>query len=226
MLYRLTGVQQPNYAYRGIGYTFGEKAEHVAALVTAAPVRLAFDGLVRLNIFGLATRLAKLIAKNSDVVEHWWYKWGGDYSKLKSTVSAGAARNRILGINQWGIDQNNTTLSPDYRPLNAQVGSIAAGILTALIAAIPLLIAVKNLFNDNGEDSSGIQTGNFTDPADAPTGYGGTPTGYGSGGTPTGYGGTPGGANNSGGLPKTILGVDPMILLLGAGALYFLTKKN
>lgn len=125
-----------------IGYTAKEIAAHKIAVAAAAVPRGAFLSLVALNVHGLATKMKQAIAKDSKKVEAFWYKFGGDFSKLKQTVEKGATKKRILGV-QTGIDQSNNTISPDYAQY-PQVGSLAA-ITAFLTSAAPIIIPLIGL---------------------------------------------------------------------------------
>lgn len=74
-------------------------------IVGAGP-RLAFTGLVRLNVFGLATKLNIQNKKNRDSVKAWWKRMGSvDFSTLEQAINLGAKEKAILaGISYIGVD--------------------------------------------------------------------------------------------------------------------------
>lgn len=92
------------------------------AKLNVAPVRIAFLGLVEINMLKLATKLAKAWKANPEKVKAFWKKFGGDEAKFKAAIARGA----------------KTTLS------GAEVGNPAA----VLAAATPILIAVAKLFKE------------------------------------------------------------------------------
>lgn len=146
-LVRMSGFAQ-------IGYTTAQKIEHTAAIVGAAASRAAFDALLLLNVHGLATKMQEALNKNSAKVESLWYKFGGDFNKLKTNVAKGAAKKRILGVPS-GIDQNDNTVSPDY---SNKIGFDPVTVSAAITAATPIVVAVIALFKQLNINSNDVST--------------------------------------------------------------------
>lgn len=92
------------------------------AKVQVAPARIAFLGLVEINMMQLAKKLAKAWKQNPDKVKKFWKKFGGDPNKLKNSIIRGS-KVEITG---------------------QEIGNPAA----VLAAATPVIIAVVKLFKD------------------------------------------------------------------------------
>ena len=90
----------------------------------AAP-RVAFLGLVRLNVRGFATNITKAIQINPTKLKNLWEKLGGDFNKLKETARVGAKKKRI-----FGIEEEN---------------QIGLAVPAALTAATPIIVAIVPL---------------------------------------------------------------------------------
>lgn len=96
------------------------KKPRLVAKVGLAPARNSFLTLVALNFGGLANKLATSIKKDSTKIRKFWTKFGGDYNKLKNTVSKGSKQ-----------------------ALNA-----APAAAVALAAATPIIVAVNGVFKE------------------------------------------------------------------------------
>lgn len=97
-----------------------------------APARIAFLGLVKINVHRLATHLQNIISKGgpgAQELKNRWQKLGGDYSQLTKIVNDGAKQKPILGMDQ----------TPETESINAV--TVAA----ALAAAVPVLLALLPL---------------------------------------------------------------------------------
>lgn len=108
-----------------------KKGKTVVLKVYAAPSRAAFLGLVALNVFGLASKLMTVWAKNPASLKNWWAGLGGEIDKLVKTAEKGAQKKRILGA----------------------VGSVEG----TIAAAAPVLIAVIDLFRRNDIPAQDIE---------------------------------------------------------------------
>ncbi|MEY5041515.1 MAG: hypothetical protein RLZZ414_1063 [Bacteroidota bacterium] len=87
-------------------------------VIGAAP-RNAFLLLVRLNVFGIATKLNQLVAlKGWDAVK-FWKQIGGNRSNLEAAAKAGAKKKRIFGIGSASIATAIATATPIIIKLNA-----------------------------------------------------------------------------------------------------------
>lgn len=66
--------------------------------------RLAFTGLVRLNVFGLATKLNIQNKKNRNSVKAWWKRMGSvDFGTLEQAINLGAKEKAILAGTYIGV---------------------------------------------------------------------------------------------------------------------------
>lgn len=223
-LYRVTGAP-------GIGYTPYQKAQHEVLKYSMFTNRGAFELLVKFNIFGLANKLKTAIGKNETRVSDFWYNWGGDFNNLKSVINSGATKNRILGTEMY-----STSLSPDYRPRPARLGSVtAAGVISALVAATPIIIACLNVLKALNVDTSDMPQSGFAASASGLNQYdfnGDVITPLNN--NTNNNGGNYNQNNNSGSgayppgttPPKTILGIDQNTFLIGAALGAFLLFKD
>jgi ferritin len=138
-LYRLSGVS-----------TIGAVSEvqHKIRLVTFAAARGAILELTKFNVFNFAVKFNTAIMKDRKKVEDFWYNLGGkDFGKLLNNAIEGKTKKRILGL-----DQDSTTISPDYN--NAKIGSFSA----AVASILPVLPAIINLFISLGIKTDDIKT--------------------------------------------------------------------
>jgi len=216
MLVRVTGINEIG-GINQIGRV--SPLVHNAAKVTLLVGRGAFDLLVRLNVFGLATKLKAGIAKNPQAINDFWYKVGGDWDKLLDFVAKGSARNRILG-----------NCNSFYRAVGmngpARVGEpiTLAALGSALVAATPIIIACLAVLQSLQVPTGDVPTGNYGNYAgQIYNAQGGTGSGSGSGGgynyDPNAGGGTYG--SNDG----KILGMSPIQLGVLAAVAYLVLKK-
>lgn len=65
--------------------------------ISLAAPRNSFLLMVKLNVFGMATKLKLAIQKNEKAVKSKWNKLGGNFDKLKKQVEIGAKKKAILG---------------------------------------------------------------------------------------------------------------------------------
>jgi len=100
-----------------------------------APARVAFLGLVLLNVHSFATSLANAIAKDQAKVKSLWNKLGGNFTELTNTINKGKTKKAILGINGIGLVAE-----------------------TALVTAAPIVVAVVALLKQIGVGSKAIDT--------------------------------------------------------------------
>jgi hypothetical protein len=108
--------------------------------IALAPVRGAFLGLVKLNVFKLADKLAVLYKKDFKGLMNLWTKYGGDFISLKKAINT--KKTRISGI-----------------------GSVTAT-ASLISAATPLLIEIIKLFKRNRIPTDEIQTSTTETPTD------------------------------------------------------------
>jgi hypothetical protein len=106
------------------------KPSRVKKVLLAVP-RIAFLGLIDLNVRGLATRLKAMNEKNPEKLKAMWLRLGGDPVKLLNNVEKGAKKKRLLGSEIYEIQG---------------VGFV---IPTALASAAPIIAVVKKFLEDN-----------------------------------------------------------------------------
>jgi len=101
--------------------------------VTLAAPRGAFLGLVALNVFGYATKLAQAMSTGDGFqkVRDIWYKVGGDLAKLQGSINAGKKRKRILGA--------QISIGVAAAAIPAWV-TVAGAIITILMPVVKLIL--------------------------------------------------------------------------------------
>lgn len=96
----------------------GEKVAHVALKVPNAISRNAFLGLVKLNMFHMAGKMAAKAASDKgwlDLLKRNWYAAGGDWSKLKQAINQGVnVHNKKFKENVAQIGANDEVVQYDY----------------------------------------------------------------------------------------------------------------
>jgi hypothetical protein len=88
--------------------------------VLLSPGRNAFLGIVKLNAFGLATKLAKAIEKNeAGVKKHWEKSLGGNFNKLKTAVSIGSKKKALAddGFQPLALEPATTAAAATAAPV-------------------------------------------------------------------------------------------------------------
>lgn len=113
--------------------------------ILASPLRNSFLAVVALNGRGLASKLAKQLAKNPAALETLWEKkLGGKFSKLKSVIASGAKKKPLFGESKksrmQGIEGIEFIAGPE--------------LAAALALAAPVVIAVGKLLKANGLDTN------------------------------------------------------------------------
>jgi len=106
------------------------KPSKVKKVLLAVP-RIAFLGLIDLNVRGLATRLKAMNEKNPEKLKAMWLKLGGDPVKLLNNVEKGAKKKRLLGADIY------------------EVQGVGFVIPAALASAAPIIAVVKKFLEDN-----------------------------------------------------------------------------
>jgi hypothetical protein len=132
----------------------GDKIKKGAALVKTvalAPARGPFLVLVSFNVFGMASKFTRAIAKNKAKVSEFWTKLGGDDDKLFKAIATGAAKKPFLVTKKKGVNGFE-----DYNYLGEAV-SITAALTTAagLVAAASKLFKSLGIKNEKGEQEEG-----------------------------------------------------------------------
>ena len=110
----------------------GKKGKLNVKKIALAPTRGAFLTLVKLNIFKLADKLAKVYGKNKNAVLSLWLRFGGQPDKLIKAINT--KKTRI-----------------------ASIGDLA-GIAAIIGAAAPILVAVIQLFKKENVPANDIET--------------------------------------------------------------------
>jgi hypothetical protein len=121
----------------------GDKIKKGAALVKTvalAPARGPFLVLVSFNVFGMASKFTRAIAKNKAKVSEFWTKLGGDDDKLFKAIATGAAKKPFLVTKKKGVNGFE-----DYNYLGE-----AVSITAALTTAAGLVAAASKLFKSLG----------------------------------------------------------------------------
>lgn len=73
---------------------------NIVAQVLVAPARVAFVLLVKLNVFGLGTKMKAAYDKDKNKTNTWWNKLGGSNTVLQKAAKEGSAKKRIFGIGE------------------------------------------------------------------------------------------------------------------------------
>lgn len=121
----------------------GDKIKKGVALVKTvalAPARGPFLVLVSFNVFGMASKFTRAIAKNKAKVSEFWTKLGGDDDKLFKSIANGAAKKPFLVTKKKGVNGFD-----DYNYLGE-----AVSITAALTTAAGLVAAASKLFKSLG----------------------------------------------------------------------------
>jgi len=136
---------------------FLKKGEHVTAKISMWPSRGGFLLATKTNLFKLAKRLKQAHDKDPELVEKFWYQFGGEYKNLAAEIEKGLkhmakhqakkdARHHVSGC-IGAIDESSiygvSELGEPY--------TIAA----IVAAATPILTAVAKVFNKTKSDKPG-----------------------------------------------------------------------
>jgi len=132
----------------------GKKAGQIIKKGSLAAPRTAFLGLVRLNVFGLASRLARGRATDPNKFKSFWKNLGGDVGTLSNVVTQGAKKKPILA-----------------KKINGIGGEPGTTVATAIALATPILIIAAKLFR-KAPGEPDITTGDINDVAAALTAAG------------------------------------------------------
>jgi len=134
-IYSISGIDDQKVARQAANRTAGQvlkKGSKVVLKIAAAPVRAAFIGLVALNFAGLATKLSAGWQKAPSRITNFWEGAGGQINALKKAWEKGSTKKRIFG-NMIGVDPGTAT---------AAVATTAA----------PLLVKVADVLKKIGVD--------------------------------------------------------------------------
>jgi hypothetical protein len=134
--------------------------QKVKKVVLAVP-RQAFRGIVALNVRGLAKHLDEAIKKDSNKVKAFWQKVGGKFegnASLKGAIESGKNKKPLFGEKK-GVNGH-------YDENEEYIGFAIEG---AIVAATPILLAVKKLLTDLGIKPEDIKNLISKDEEDAAT---------------------------------------------------------
>jgi hypothetical protein len=136
--------------FKKLGDTI-KKGVAAVKTVALAPARGPFLVLVSFNVFGMANKFTRAIAKNKAKVSEFWTKLGGDDDKLFKAIATGAAKKPFLVTKKKGVNGFD-----DYNYLGEAV-SITAALTTAagLVAAASKLFKSLGIKNEKGEQEEG-----------------------------------------------------------------------
>jgi hypothetical protein len=243
-LYRISGLP---YAYDTIGAKKNvfSTAWRGVKKVTLSSARGAFLALVSLNFFGYATKFSKAIwqpngdynLKNKDKIKKLWQdRLGGDWTQLQNAIKKGAKKKAVLGA--YSVD-DYAMLGGKHKKSKQKAGggaapatsapsagssaaSAAAGAASAIAASNPatapwvvqataIIAAIIPLLDSLLKNPKGGEP--YTG-GDIETG----------GGTYTGDGTPPPSGDKSN--IKSFITNNPILIVGGLAALYFLTKKR
>jgi hypothetical protein len=132
-----------------------KKGVALVKTVALAPARGPFLVLVSFNVFGMASKFTRAIAKNKDKVAEFWTKLGGDDDKLFKSINTGSKKKPFLVSKKKGVNGFVDYYYEDY------IGVEPATITTALTTAAGLVAAASKLFkslgikNEKGEQEEG-----------------------------------------------------------------------
>lgn len=155
-----------------------KKVVKKVATISAAPSRIAFLGLVRINLFGLAKNLAKGLQTKNAETKKFWTGLGGDPKELVKIVNLGA-HTSLSGESEMGRDHNDiweelvhphisvNNKSPLVQQLHSQISegrkmngcSMGVAPAAAAAAATPILVAVLSFLKKNNivDEKTGTQ---------------------------------------------------------------------
>jgi len=125
--------------FKKLGDTI-KKGTALVKTVALAPARGPFLVLVSFNVFGMANKFTRAIAKNKAKVSEFWTKLGGDDDKLFKAIATGAAKKPFLVTKKKGVNGFE-----DYNYLGE-----AISITAALTTAAGLVAAASKLFKSLG----------------------------------------------------------------------------
>jgi len=116
-----------------------KKAGKIVKTAALAPARGPFLVLVNFNVFGLASKFKRALAKDQSKVLEFWTKLGGDDDKFLKSINAGAAKKPHL------VKKGVNGVIEDYDYLGEPVT-----IATALTTAAGIIAAAMKLFKSLG----------------------------------------------------------------------------
>tara|TARA_R110000851_G_scaffold322144_2_gene487983 strand:+ start:2469 stop:3224 length:756 start_codon:yes stop_codon:yes gene_type:complete len=143
----------------------GKPLFHDTKKVVLAPARVAFLGLLRLNLWGISSLLKKQMffvdqattdASEMgqyywDIYKRWdvgWYNLGGDMNSLVNAINAGANK-KPLGIKLAPKNIRDKLKEKGISGIDAQgIGSVESVIVTAMLVIAPLIPLIMQVINN------------------------------------------------------------------------------
>jgi hypothetical protein len=126
--------------------------------ILMAPARNGYLVLVRLNFRGLATKQAKLQAKDPQGLKAFWEKLGGNFDALKSAINAGKNKRPVFKKGVRGIEAYNYYMGAEG---DGKEGKDVLETIQKILPIVgPILTAIQNLFKKNKiEDATVVEPG-------------------------------------------------------------------
>jgi hypothetical protein len=145
---------------------FFDDAWRSVKVVSLAVPRNAFLGLVALNVFGMASKMSRLLAipdAKKKLLDKW-YSLGGKHSALEGAINSGAKKKAILGgVGAHAIGAAPAAAAPVWL-------TVAAGIIAAIMPLVTSLLKQNSQYTpefaaiDSGTYNYGVPgSGNFFD---------------------------------------------------------------
>jgi hypothetical protein len=137
-----------------VGSVFKDLWRGVKVVSLSIP-RNAFLGLVALNVFGMASKMSKLLAipdARNKLLDKW-YSLGGKASALEGAINSGAKKKAILGscIAPATVGAAPAAAAPVWL-------TVAAGIIAAIMPLVTSLLKQNNAYT---ADFAAIDAGNY-----------------------------------------------------------------
>jgi hypothetical protein len=130
------------------GKGFFQGAKKIALSVP----RNAFRSLVSLNVRGLATKLNKAIAKDSNKVKSFWEKLGGKFDKLQESINTGKNKKPLFGSRVSGLFYEEDEYIGAIDPATVTLITSASAVLIPALALIKSLAIPKERGEEGTED--------------------------------------------------------------------------
>lgn len=126
-------------------------------VIFMAPARQAFLGLVKINFRGLATKQAKVLAKNPKELEEFWKKLGGKFTNLKAAVNKGKSKRPVFGSKVNGYSDYYLGAEGEG---SAEGGKDVLETITKILPVVaPILTAISQLFKKNNIEDASVEIG-------------------------------------------------------------------
>lgn len=140
-LYKLSGVEIGT-ANRSKNKRLAKKIKETTKTISLAIPRNAFLLLTNFNVFGLATKLDKILKFSGDNGLKFWVQFGGKLTKLKEAIEKGSKKKPIATIH--GVE-------------DLQGIGVAGELAASFAAALPIIIKVIELFKNMKVGTDGME---------------------------------------------------------------------